>query len=276
MIEPEQNEPDRGEQAAEQQGENLIGGARQRVQEVFDAAERAAASIIEEANEQARREIEEARRDADRQTLERARMVAELTDGLLEQAATIKRQSDALAEALDAALAELELGAAADEQAEPPAPEQPVGASGAMPEEVGVGEPEPAPSPERSAERDLQATEPPVAPPAETGPARRPERGERRGGAQSPERLDPLEALRERIAGSMRSRTAPAAPRREGERRGEPPVAPGPRGGGGAADGARLLATQMAVAGSSREEIEARLRDEFGIDDAGAILDGVV
>ncbi len=33
-----------------------------------------------------------------------------------------------------------------------------------------------------------------------------------------------------------------------------------------------LLATEMAVAGSSREEIEARLRDEFGVDDASQVL----
>jgi cell division septum initiation protein DivIVA len=40
--------------------------------------------------------------------------------------------------------------------------------------------------------------------------------------------------------------------------------------------GARLLATQMAVAGNSRGEIEARLRTEFGIDDAGPMLDGIL
>jgi hypothetical protein len=41
-------------------------------------------------------------------------------------------------------------------------------------------------------------------------------------------------------------------------------------------DGARLLAAQMAVAGSSREEIEMRLREEFGIQDAAPILDGIL
>jgi vacuolar-type H+-ATPase subunit H len=46
--------------------------------------------------------------------------------------------------------------------------------------------------------------------------------------------------------------------------------------GGAPSDGARLLAAQMAVAGSSREEIETRLRDEFGIQDAGPILDGIL
>jgi hypothetical protein len=40
--------------------------------------------------------------------------------------------------------------------------------------------------------------------------------------------------------------------------------------------GARLLATQMAVSGSSREEIEARLRSGFEIDDASGILDAIL
>jgi hypothetical protein len=40
-------------------------------------------------------------------------------------------------------------------------------------------------------------------------------------------------------------------------------------------EGARLLATQMAVAGSTRDEIAWRLREEFGIHDATAILDEI-
>ncbi len=39
---------------------------------------------------------------------------------------------------------------------------------------------------------------------------------------------------------------------------------------------ARLVAMQMAVAGKSRAEIERRLREEFGIDDAGEMLDGIL
>ena len=41
-------------------------------------------------------------------------------------------------------------------------------------------------------------------------------------------------------------------------------------------EGARILATQMAVAGSDRAEIEHRLRNEFGIEDAAPILDGIL
>ena len=40
--------------------------------------------------------------------------------------------------------------------------------------------------------------------------------------------------------------------------------------------GARLLATQLAVSGSSREEIAERLRNGFEIEDADAILDAIL
>lgn len=53
----------------------------------------------------------------------------------------------------------------------------------------------------------------------------------------------------------------------EAERR-EPPA------GGSAA--ARLLATQMAVSGAGREEIELRLRNGFQIEDTSEILDAIL
>jgi hypothetical protein len=49
---------------------------------------------------------------------------------------------------------------------------------------------------------------------------------------------------------------------------------PAPRHSGSAA--ARLLATQMAVAGSSRQEIEMRLRNGFDIEDTNEILDAIL
>ena len=59
------------------------------------------------------------------------------------------------------------------------------------------------------------------------------------------------------------------------------PVAPAPTvlrpaTGETTAAGARLLATQMAVSGSSREEIEARLRNGFEIEDTAAIVDAIL
>jgi hypothetical protein len=40
--------------------------------------------------------------------------------------------------------------------------------------------------------------------------------------------------------------------------------------------GARLLATQMAVSGADRKEIEARLRNGFDIEDTSEILDAIL
>jgi len=49
-----------------------------------------------------------------------------------------------------------------------------------------------------------------------------------------------------------------------------------PEGGERSAAGARLLATQMAVSGSSREEIEQKLRNGFDIEDTASILDAIL
>lgn len=51
------------------------------------------------------------------------------------------------------------------------------------------------------------------------------------------------------------------------------PREPRSRAGSG---GARLLATQMAISGADRAEIEAKLRGGFEIDDPGAILDAIL
>jgi hypothetical protein len=78
------------------------------------------------------------------------------------------------------------------------------------------------------------------------------------------------------------ARSTPFARRTEGRpfaRRPKP--APGPdatgdspasKSGSRAPKGVRLLATQMAVAGSSPKEIAARLQSEFGVDNAQAVV----
>jgi hypothetical protein len=55
-----------------------------------------------------------------------------------------------------------------------------------------------------------------------------------------------------------------------------PAPAPVPEERRSGAAGARLLATQLAVEGSSREEIELRLRNGFEIEDTDAILDAIL
>jgi vacuolar-type H+-ATPase subunit H len=67
------------------------------------------------------------------------------------------------------------------------------------------------------------------------------------------------------------SHLSAVAPVEEREVAAEPP-----REERGTPAGARLLATQMAVSGSSREEIAARLRTGFEIEDTSAILDAIL
>jgi vacuolar-type H+-ATPase subunit H len=105
--------------------------------------------------------------------------------------------------------------------------------------------------------------------------------------SESERLLASLEEARELIRGGADDRRASGA---EGERpwRGshlmavapveeEPPLGVGPfEPERGTSAGARLLATQMAVSGSSREEIEARLRSGFEIEDTDSILDAIL
>ena len=107
-------------------------------------------------------------------------------------------------------------------------------------------------------------------------------------------RADQIVAERLREAADMLERQGPAD-RRAGaacraDARGGAPVAEpeepvarepvplrpaaAPRNDGSAA--ARLLATQLAVSGSSRAEIETRLRKGFDIEDTGEILDAIL
>jgi hypothetical protein len=82
---------------------------------------------------------------------------------------------------------------------------------------------------------------------------------ERRGGHLKP--VAPVELATD----AVRRAEEPAE---EGEERSEPS-----RSGSA---GARLLATQMAVSGAGRAEIEARLRDGFEIEDTSEILDAIL
>jgi ribonuclease Y len=107
------------------------------------------------------------------------------------------------------------------------------------------------------------------------------------------ERLqETLEAARSRIDGEEAVASAPEPRRSEPEPRAEAvPEAPrlravseaetpasAPGAGARRTDpaGARLLATQLAVSGSSREEIAERLRNGFEIEDTDGILDAIL
>lgn len=76
----------------------------------------------------------------------------------------------------------------------------------------------------------------------------------------------------ERQASHLKPVVAPVDDDEDGEEEDSELLAP--RRAGSA--GARLLATQMAVSGASRKEIEARLQNGFDIEDTSEILDAIL
>ena len=82
--------------------------------------------------------------------------------------------------------------------------------------------------------------------------------------AQAQQTLQTANARADRIVGESHLRPV------------ETDVAPNPVGPRSGSAGARLLATQMAVSGSSREEIEQRLQSRFEILDTSEILDAIL
>lgn len=96
-------------------------------------------------------------------------------------------------------------------------------------------------------------------PPAERAEHERPAEA---GGQERPAEHEEIEKPREAEAPRLRA-VASEQPPPEGRTRSD-------------SAGARLLATQMAISGSSREEIARRLRNGFEIEDADAILDAIL
>jgi hypothetical protein len=221
-----------------------VSSAGERIQVIIEAAQQAAAGIIEDADAQARHYIDASRQRADDLADERVRVMSDLTDTLIRQAEMVRRQSDELLAALDSARGEL---------ASRIGQELSIGNTAAANEVPAALPGQPAPpidaprvphlQPVESERPDLQAVESPAAP------------------EPTPQGAPPAEAR------ALQDATQAAPP---------PPPAGTQPPGPVPSDGARLLAAQMAVAGSSREEIETRLRDEFGIQDAGPILDGIL
>jgi hypothetical protein len=88
--------------------------------------------------------------------------------------------------------------------------------------------------------------------------------------SRSDELLQLLEDARQRLA---EPGEGPAPKRRL---RSEPAARPTKRSSKGeVSEGLRIVTTQMSVAGANREEIAARLKDEFGIADPEPILKSI-
>jgi vacuolar-type H+-ATPase subunit H len=204
-----------------------------RLAEIVAAAEKAAKQVIDEAEEEARSRLIDAHEEADRIVADRLAGLAELTDEISAQAEALRRQSEALQQAL--AEAKAELGGA-----------ESLGGSGPMAR--------------RASDDDEGAEGEPTGIRKPAGPA-----------------LTVVASIAaEKPEGDV---DAGAEPERNGR---VPQAGGGDPGFNGAPTerstptGARLLATQMAVSGSSRLEIEERLRNGFAIKDTRAILDAIL
>jgi len=225
-----------------------VGSAGERIQVIIEAAEKAAAGIIEDADAQARRYIDASRQRADALADERVRVMSDLTDTLIRQAELVRRQSDELLAALDSARGEL---------------------AGRIGQELSAGSPALGEAPARLADQPSAATQ------GSRVPHLQPVETERPGLQAVQPAPEPQPPPQQSPSEPPPAPAGPAATPSATPPESAPPTGPA-TGGTSPSDGARLLAAQMAVAGSSREEIETRLRDEFGIQDAGPILDGIL
>lgn len=209
-----------------------------RLAEIVAAAEQAAKQVIDEAEAEARERLADANEEADRIVAERLDRLAGMTEELDLQAEALKRGAEALRAALAEARAEL-------------------GGAGS------TGD-----SHERG---DDPALEP--------RPLRGPDSGPQRPagpsltvvGGVDPRDAEPFTGSRE--LGGERFAPPSPSPKPDASPSAEPDLEPASNG---TPAGARLLATQMAVSGSTREEIEQRLRSGFAITDTTSILDAIL
>jgi vacuolar-type H+-ATPase subunit H len=207
-----------------------------RLAEIVAAAERAAKQVIDEAEAEARARLSDAHEEADRIVAERLAGLAAITDEIEAQAEALRRGAEALQAAL--ARARAEFGGA-----------ESLGGS----EMMGRREPD----------SDLEAdgrrpTAPSLTVVGAPGPPLVP---------QPPATPEPPVAEQATAPGQAAAYERATAPDPAPEPEPEPISTPA---------GARLLATQMAVSGSSRDEIAARLRSGFEITDTASILDAIL
>jgi vacuolar-type H+-ATPase subunit H len=203
-----------------------------RLAEIVAAAEKAAKQVIDEAEEEARSRLIDAREEADRIVTARLAGLAELTDEISAQAEALRRQSEALQQAL--AEAKAELGGA-----------ESLGSSTVMGRR--------ASDPDEDSEPDPDTRKP-------AGPS-----------------LSVVSSLAaEKPKGDEGTGTEPERNGRAPQEAGDDASFNGAPTESATPAGARLLATQMAVSGSSRLEIEERLRNGFAIKDTRSILDAIL
>ena len=251
--------------------EHISDEVGERVRAVLAAAESAATAIRHEAEqqgqvrkraaEQERQHIlENAKAEADALIDERVKRLSELSDSLIEGAEALLLRIDAaheVREQFENVLGAL-AAAAADLAREREVAHKPPSIS------VVADEPPEAPGGVVTELRAAQQPEPETPPATETEPEEEAAEPE----PEEPRRISPVERLRE-AAGNLRGAEnggdeAPAEPQQQAS-----PIE------GDEVLAARLVALQMAVAGSARGEVEAHLRKTFDLGDPAAILNDV-
>jgi hypothetical protein len=258
------------------------------------------------------RYIEDAKAEAEALLGERMKRISELSDSLIEGAEAIlmridgaqevKRQLEAMVHALAHAAEELAAESEQRRQAVRPRPvaidEEPVPRISAVPEPQ-VGAAESGPEPEAAAEQrppagnvtelrtPQQPAQEPVAAaeePAATEAATAGDEGPATVSDLQPVDVVPDEDVEVVDAVEVVDEPEPAAPvesvRQDGGNGAAEATQPQPAAEPRGFDGddmlaARLVALQMAVAGSARVEVEAHLRKTFSLDEPGAILNDV-
>ena len=273
--------------------ESISDEISERVRSVISAAESAATAIRHEAEQEVQgkrraaeaereRYLEHAKSEAEALLEQRIARISELSDSLIEGAEAIlmrldgaqevKRQLETMVQALahtaEALAAESEQGRLAPAPRAVQIDDEPEPRMHAVPEPAPQPDAdESAPDPENVTELHVQEAETEAEPEA-TEP--------------EPEVTEPAAAVVEEVDAEVVDVEVVDAPGDEvtGEGNGATETseqAPAEQRGFDGDDmlAARLVALQMAVAGSARDEVEAHLRKTFSLDEPGAILNDV-
>jgi hypothetical protein len=283
--------------------ESISDEISERVRSVLAAAEGAATAIRHEAEQQVQskrraaeaerqRYLEDAKAEAEALLEERIKRISELSDSLIEGAEAIlmriegaqevKTQLESMIHALAAAAAELARESERDRGDAAPRPRPVAVDDEPAPRMRAVPEPEVV-EPEPEAEPEVTEAEAPLAS-ADEGPATT---SDLKPVEVVPDEVEVVDAQvieepepepeAEKPSAMQRLRKA-AGSRGEGNGAAEEEAAPAAESRGFDGDdmlAARLVALQMAVAGSARVEVEAHLRKTFSLDEPGAILNDV-
>lgn len=216
---------------------DLVGAATGRVEQVLKAAEQGAEGILEDARVQARRYVSEARGRIEDVSQERIQRITELTDTLVAQGDSLKEQAEALrrqSEGLTQAITQ---------------------ATRALEQEIGAVEVPQATSSARESRRREAETQ-------QSRPA-------------SPQTSDETSEERQGFFHRLLRVEETTGGARTGVESGDEPdqSSDGSERMKGDSRGISVVATQLRQAGLSREEVERKLSEDFGVTDVAAELD---